>query len=127
MEYYQQITRRQLNSVTRVFLSPENICKLHNEIMNLVKQNTGHRIHRQDDNDLLHFMYETLETYDMYVLPNDRDMIRFLNSKTIITCVNRIQNEMRMHSQYIKDASTLPDMIPRGVSTTSDRSISLFK
>jgi hypothetical protein len=126
MDYYQQITRRRLNNTTRLFLSPTNICKLHNTIIDRVEQETGHRIFRQDDDDLLHFMYETLEIYDMYVITDDATMVRFLNSKTIDTCVSRIKNEMLMHAQYIKDASKLPDMIPRGKSTTTDHSISLY-
>ena len=127
MEYYQQITRRRLNAATAEYLSPNNICKLHNTILERVKQETGHRIFRQDDDDLLHFMYETLETYDMVVMTDDKALVRFLNSKTVDTCVSRIKNEMLMHAQYIKDASSMPTMIPRGESTTADRSMPLFR
>lgn len=127
MEYYQQITRRKLNAVTAEYLSPNNICKLHNTILDRVEQETGYRIFRQDDEDLLHFMYETLETYDMVVMTDDKALVRFLNSKTVDTCVSRIKNEMLMHAQYIKDANSMPTMIPRGKSTTADRSLPLFR
>ena len=127
MEYYQQITRRRLNAATAEYLSPNNICKLHNTILERVEQETGHRIFRQDDDYLLHFMYEILETYDMVVMTDDKALVRFLNSKTVDTCVSRIKNEMLMHAQYIKDASSMPNMIPRGKSTTADRSMPLFR
>jgi len=92
-----------------------------------VEQETGHRIFRQDDDDLLHFMYEILETYDMVVMTDDKALVRFLNSKTLDACVSRIKNEMLMHAQYIKDANSMPNMIPRGKSTTADRSMPLFR
>lgn len=127
MEYYRKISRRDLNVVTRNFLSPDNVCRIHDAVLRMVEEETGHKIHRQDDEDLHHFMYETLEIYDSYVMTNEEELLRFLNTQVVRTCVERIKNEMRMQSQYTKDASTLPNMIPRAQSTTSDRSIEIFK
>jgi len=124
MEQYRKISRRELTHVERSFLSSDNICKIHNTIIARISADTGHLINKQDDNDLSHFMYETMENYSNY---NAKDQLQFLNSKLIDACVHRIKNEMIMQSQYIKDASTLPVMIPRGISTTTDKTIEIYK
>jgi len=127
MEYWEQINRKKPNEVIKLFLSQENICNLHDAIIDRVIRETGVRIFRQEDEDLIHFMYESLENYDMYVLPNALDMVRFLNVKTIQHCVYRIKNEMLMQQQYVKDASTLPIPLQRPIVTTTDHSLALFK
>tara|TARA_Y100000389_G_scaffold164614_1_gene168426 strand:+ start:25079 stop:25462 length:384 start_codon:yes stop_codon:yes gene_type:complete len=127
MEYWEHINRKKPNEVIQLFLSQENICNLHEAIIDRVLHETGVRIFRQEDEDLIHFMYESLEIYDMYVLPNAIEMVRFLNDRTINNCVYRIKNEILMQIQYLKDASTLPTPLQRPAATTTDHSLPLFK
>jgi hypothetical protein len=128
MDYYRQINRRDLTKVEQLFLSSENICMIHDAIIRQIHMVTGNTIYKQDDQDLLFFMYETLEIYTSHVFSNTQQHLNFLNTHLLEICGNRIVNEMIMQNQYIKDASKLPELIPRATATTNqrfdDRSIS---
>lgn len=119
MDFYRQINRREMSQLETKYFSADNICKIHKGILDNVLMVTGNSIHQQDNEDLVFFMYEILNTYNH--LNDTQESLEFLNIKLLNLCVRKIINEMLMYNKYVEDASKLPTLIPRATATQSQR------
>ena len=52
-----------------------------------------------------------------------QEEVRRLNGYTLNECVEHVKSGIRIHIQYLHDASTLPVPIDRSTPTTKDKSL----
>jgi hypothetical protein len=156
MNIHQKWTNTHGSPVMDLFFSDRNVCVLHQAIVQKVNEKTGYNIKNQSTQDLYALMREMYESYaenggnefklpipfafyDIveqeeqipYELRNDPQTIlgevRKINGWVIQKAVNTILYNMSGYIGYLRDASQMPDPISRGVSTTIDRSLELFR
>jgi hypothetical protein len=130
MSFYNKIHHTEDDPLTVQFFSESNVNGIQQQIINQVKHETGIAISKQSDTDLFHIMTGVMNLYSTTI--HDAHSKEFalaimdLNYHVIRQCADSVKKGILMHIQYLKDASTLPEPIPRSLSTTDDHSMRGF-
>lgn len=110
------------------FFGPRNLDALQREIQVIISEKLGVAIDRQSDEQLLIAMRSV---YALYAAQNGnpaRETQR-LNGIVLGEVLPIIAGNVRQYLTYLKDASTLPTPIPRGLQTSvkGDKTVALFR
>lgn len=130
MSVYNKIHHTEDSSLATHFFSASNVAGIQQQIIKQVKHETGITISNQSESDVFHIMTGVLNLYSNHV--DDAQSKEFalaimdLNYQVIRQCTDNVKKGILMHVQYLKDASTLPEPIPRSVSTTTDHALRGF-
>lgn len=110
--------------ILELFMSQHNIDRLHEAIIERIKWTTGITISKQSERDVLGIMTNVYNEFGNTKCPKSvQDEVRKLNGHTLDECVEHVKSGIRMHMQYLHDASTLPVPIDRSTPTTRDKSM----
>lgn len=110
------------------FFSEDNIQLLQVLIINEVKKRSNVLIGPQSKMDLINFMHKAYKTRANTFCPNGpQGEVDRLNKEVVFDCVENILFNMKSYSIFIKDMSTLPVPLDRGISTNIDKSLEMFK
>lgn len=130
MSFYNKIHHTEDDPLATRFFSESNVNGIHQQIIKQVKHETGIVISRQSDTDVFHIMTGVMNLYNKTITDvHSKEFalaIMDLNYQVIRLCTDSIKKGILMHTQYLKDASTLPEPIPRSLSTTTDHSLRGF-
>lgn len=110
------------------FFGTANVDALQREIQVIIGEKLGVAIDRQSDEQLLIAMRSV---YALYAAPSGdaRRETQRLNGIVLGEVLPIIAGNVRQYLTYLKDASTLPEPIPRGLQTSvkGDKTVALFR
>ena len=110
------------------FFGPKNVDALQREIQVIISEKLGVAIDRQSDEQLLIAMRSV---YALYAAQNGSPAheTQRLNGIVLGEVLPIIAGNVRQYLTYLKDASTLPEPIPRGLQTSvkGDKTVGLFR
>lgn len=109
--------------ISNEFFSQKNIDEIHKIIRFMVYDQSGMIVSRQTDDDLLIIMMSMYKQYCTFpVAPNANQIkkeIDMLNMYVIRDAVPIIISNAKSHVGYLKDASSIPDPIPRPLAMSN--------
>lgn len=107
-----------LTPLIQAFFSIENMDVLQNRLRVTIQKQTGYGITRQSDAHLTIIMRKVYAEYATNSSDNMAAEIRRLNDMVLSIAVPMVASGVAAHLAYIKDASRIPDPLPRGVQTS---------
>lgn len=112
------------NELLNQFFSESNIQFLQVSLISIVKNKTNILIGPQSKMDLINFMHKVYKVNANTMCPeNLSSEIQILNNQVLNECVPNILFNMKSYNIYMKDISTIPLPLDRGVSTNIDKSL----
>ena len=107
--YNSTVMGRYRTNISDNFLDNSNIDRIQLTIREIIWQDTGHRIDRQPDTELVQVMSHIYETH-MPTIPKceEKDSITLLNQKVYEMLVPVMKNNLREHLNYLKQLKTQP-------------------
>ena len=119
---------QQPSALSAAFFSPGNVDEIQRRLADIVLRRTRHRIDRQSDEQLLVIMRHVFVTYAKFSkdVPSE---VRRLNDVVLAEVVPQVGAGLAQYLAYVRDASSLPDPLPRGqyTSTKGTRTTELFR
>ncbi len=112
------------------FFNRSNLDVLQRSIASVVKQRTGMLIDRQSDDQLLIAMRAIyLENEPVNVAVGIDDAVRQLNQQVVDNLVPTLTSNLMQYLGYLRDASTLPDVmpLPQATSIKGEKGLNLAK
>jgi len=118
------------------FFSKENIENIQRDIIRQVQTETGVVISNQSESQILTLMNNTISVYGEYnstssighTISREHTMqLMNMNIKVVRDATDNIKKGILHYTKYLKDASTLPEPIPRGKMSTEDTTIDMSK
>jgi hypothetical protein len=101
-----------------VFFSPQNTELIQQTIRYRFYELSGYSIDRQKEEDLIMIMRSVFVTNSRNIPGQVTDQVTALNQKVVDLCLPMIARGVEQFLGYVKDASSLPDPIPRGEATS---------
>ena len=123
---YNRLTRSEPDDISSAFFDRNNMAHLHSQIIRQVHLETGIRISKQSDMEVLHIMQNIFNIHGATSQNHPRkngQIIMDLNYKVIRECTDNIKSGILMYTKYIHDASRLPVPLERPKLTTTDHSL----
>lgn len=122
--------REDPNPLNLAFFGTKNIDTLQNRIVGVIKQKTGMSIGRQSDDELLVIMRNVYMSAGALRRSGDvsREVAR-LNEGVLRIAVPNVGAGLAAYLGYVRDASRLPDPLPRGEQTSikGEKTTALFR
>lgn len=113
---------RSLNQGTspllQAFFSIENVDVIQNKLRAAIQQKTGYAIDRQSDTDLTVIMRKVYAEHASNVSENVATEVARLNDIVLGVVVPMVATGVAGYLAYLKDASRLPEPLPRGAQTS---------
>jgi Family of unknown function (DUF5761) len=100
-----------------VFFSDRNINAIQKELYTQIFNKIQYKIDRQDDNVLLQIMRGIYIENDVDARQDIQGQIHDLNALVVKVCLPQIASGLKAYKAYVRDASSLPEPISRGIST----------
>jgi hypothetical protein len=100
------------------FFSPENVETVQQSIRHRFYTVSGYSIDRQKPEDLISIMRSVFITNSRNLPDNIAEQVSSMNQKVVDICLPMIARGVEQFMGYIKDASSLPEPIPRGTATS---------
>ena len=101
------------------FFCRKNLDVLQSMLAQVVRQKTGMRIDRQSDDELLIAMRAMyLESQPVNVAVHPDAVVSQLNQKVVDAVVPKVTSNLLQYLAYLRDASTLPDVLPSPLATS---------
>ena len=100
------------------FFSPRNFDVLQNRLRATIQKQTGYAIGRQSDTDLQVIMRRVYVEHASNTLEAIEAEVGRLNTIVLQTVVPMVATGVAAHLAYLRDASRLPEPLPRGVQTS---------
>lgn len=108
------------DAILEKFFSEKNVDNLQNEIIKGVKRDTGIKISRQSDKELLNMMIFVFENNKLSVLHKPvNTAVSELNTRVLHTAVPMVGSNASSQAKYIQYISKPREPIPLGISTSS--------
>ena len=112
------------NELLNTFFSEDNIQYLQVGLITTIKQKTNILIGPQSKMDLINFMHKIYKVNANTLCPQSLSKeLEILNRAVINECVPNILFNMKSYNIYMKDISTTPMPLDRGISTNIDKSL----
>jgi len=106
------------NDVNTLFFSQKNVDALQQGIRYKVFSRSSKIIDNQSEREIRVIMRSIYLQYSRNLNTNIIEQVIDLNSKVLDYIVPKIIIEVKQYDTYIRDASTLPDPIDRGLNTS---------
>lgn len=100
------------------FFRVENRDVVQNRLRATIQQQTGHAIDQQSDADLQVIMRKVYADHASNVAEDVAAEVRRLNDLVLRVVVPMVASGVAAYLAYLRDASRLPDPLPRGVHTS---------
>lgn len=114
------ILRVEPDPILEKYFSEKNVDNLQNELIKGVKRDTGIKISRQSDKELLNMMIFMFENNKLSVLHKPvNTAVSELNTHVLHTAVPMVGNNASSQAKYINYISKPREPIPLGISTSS--------
>lgn len=107
------------NDVNSLFFSQKNVDALQHGIRYRVFNRTSKVIDNQSERELRVVMRSIYLQYARNLPTNIVEQVRDLNSKVLDYIVPKIIIEVKQYDTYIRDASSLPEPMDRGLNTST--------
>lgn len=116
------------------FFSKKNINDLQLAIINKVRIETGVVISHQSESQILTIMNNVINAYGEFnstssightLTRNQPVQLMNMNQQVVRNATDNIKTGILNYTQYIKDASSLPEPIPRGIMSKEDTTIEM--
>jgi hypothetical protein len=109
--------------VTKIFFSKANIDAIQARLAKAVKAKTGYQIDRQSDTEIVGIMRGVFDMFSTNVYSEQE--IQRLNEIVLEIITAQVIAGIEGYLNYLKDASTLPEPLSRGVfaSTKGEKSL----
>lgn len=104
--------------LAEAFFRLENIDVLQNRLRATIQKQTGYAIDRQSDTHLTVIMRKVFAEHASNSLQNVEAEVRRLNDIVLGITVPMVASGVASYLAYLKDASRLPEPLPRGVQTS---------
>ena len=136
MDIYSKIHNKIETPLSRQFFSKDNMLHIQCSLIKQVKHETGVVISKQPDSEILTLMTNAMNSYgefnhesnkQRYIPTEIPENLFILNSQVIRGATDTIKKGILHYTQYIKDASSLPVPIPRGVMSTEETTFEMNK
>lgn len=114
------ILRIESDPILETYFSQRNIDNIQDEIIKGVKRDTGIKISRQSDKELLNMMIFMFENNKFSVLHKPvNTAVRELNTHVLHTAVPMVGNNASSQMKYVQYISKPREPIPLAISTSS--------
>lgn len=103
------------------FFARENMDILQNRLRATIQKQTGYAIDRQSDTDLTVIMRKVFGEHASHAASSPEQVaaeVRRLNDLVLLIIVPMVATGVAGFLAYLRDASSLPDPLPRGVQTS---------
>lgn len=100
------------------FFSSRNLDAVQRDLADLIKRRTGYAIDRQSDDGLLAVMRYVYIREAQNITSDVGREVRRLNAAVIAEAAPSVASGLAQYLAYIRDASQLPDPLPRGEQTS---------
>lgn len=118
-----KIYRQTDNVLLSTFMSEKNLDVLQEALVQTVRARTGLSISRQSDMDLIGIMNSVYQEHGQTACANQT--MSDLNELVLREAVPNVLSGIHSYMLYVRDASTIPTPLARGVSTTQDKSLKM--
>lgn len=110
------------------FFSVENMDVIQNRLRATIQKQTGYAIDRQSDTDLTIIMRKVFAEQAQHQTPPSTEVPR-LNNIVLGVVVPMVASGIAGYLAYLRDASRIPDPLPRGIQTSvkGTKSYELFR
>lgn len=110
------------------FFAIENMDIIQNRLRATIKKQTGYTVDRQSDADLVIIMRKVFAEQAQHQSPLKAEVAR-LNDIVLGVVVPMVATGVAAYLAYLRDASRIPDPLPRGVQTSvkGTKSYELFR
>lgn len=111
------------------FFGTDNVDAIQRELLAVLKARLGVEISRQSDEQLLIVMRSVYARESSNKNTDVAAEVYRLNGLVLAETVPIVGANLRQHLTYLRDASRLPEPIPRGLQTSvrGDKTVSLFR
>lgn len=115
--------------LSEAFFRVENIDVIQNRLRATLQRQTGYAIDRQSDTHLTIIMRKVFAEHASNVSQELGAEVRRLNDLVLGIAVPMVASGVAAYLTYLKDASRLPEPLPRGVQTSvkGTRQLELFR
>jgi hypothetical protein len=136
MDLHSKINNTIETPLSRSFFSAQNVQDIQNEILIRVRDETKINISHQDESQLLTLMRNVMNTNGEFHATSSeesrlghtiQEKLIFLNHKVVRSATDNIKLGIISYLKYIKDASSLPEPIPRAQMMSTDNSMEMNK
>lgn len=104
--------------LVEAFFRVENLDVLQNRLRATIQKQTGYAIDRQSDDHLTVIMRKVYAEYATNTSTNIDAEVRRLNDMVLSIVVPMVASGISAQLAYLKDASSLPEPLPRGTQTS---------
>ena len=130
MDLYKIVYRREPGEIERIYFSEQNICLMQKYLIDRIKREIGVTISRQNDDDVLGFMFEIYNIYSPSLTNKGSgnkviSTVNYLNDLALNKLVYNAKNGIIAYYRYVEDASKMHVPPSRGISTTVDKSLAM--
>lgn len=110
------------------FFAIENVDILQNRLRATIQKQTGYTVDRQSDTDLIVIMRKAFAEHAQHQAPVQPEVGR-LNDIVLGVVVPMVATGVAAYLAYLRDASRIPDPLPRGIQTSvkGTKSYELFR
>lgn len=121
--------REDPNPLNMAFFGTSNIDALQGRIVSVIKQKTGMTIGRQSDDELLVVMRNVYMSAGALRSGNVSREVSRLNEQVLRIAVPNVGAGLAAYLGYVRDASRLPEPLPRGEQTSikGEKTAALFR
>lgn len=98
--------------ISNKFFSVKNVNRIQKQIIQAVKQESGHNISRQSDREIVTIMRSVYEAFGTNI--DSKEELQRLNDIVLDITVDQVKSGIQGYLQYIQDASTMPEPLSRG-------------
>lgn len=105
--------------LAEAFFSPVNLTAIQNLLRVVIQQKTGYTIGRQSDEQVAIVMRAMYTLHAAHANPDGIEAeVRRLNAIVLSELAPIVGSNIAAYLGYLRDASTLPDPLPRGVNSS---------
>ena len=104
--------------LAEAFFSVENMDVIQNRLRATIQKHTGYAIDRQSDTHLTIIMRKVFGEHASNSAQNVGADVRRMNDIVLTTTVPMVASGVASYIAYLRDASRLPEPLPRGVQTS---------
>lgn len=101
------------DQLSTAFFSDKNVDEIQKQLADVVFDRTGKRIGRQSDVELLGIMQGVYDAFSRHT--GGKKEIRRLNAIVLDIVIDQVISGIDAYLTYIKDASTMPEPLDRGI------------
>lgn len=106
------------NALNEAFFSVQNLNAIQQAIRQRIHASTGFTIDRQSDDQIALVMRSIYITWAENRADNIPQQVAALNERVLAECLPLVASGLKQYMAYLRDASTLPEPITRGVNTS---------